>query len=106
MARRRTTLFSIGAMALAILTAVAASIALGRRADALCAPAAAPAAPESPRFGAIELVRPTVINVRTAGARGDGVADDSDSIQQIINQAPDNTRFYFPSGTYRVASLA
>lgn len=50
------------------------------------------------------------VNVRAAGAKGDGVADDTDAIQQVFNQLSDKppkgiTRqhvAYFPPGKYRI----
>jgi len=43
-----------------------------------------------------------VVNIKTAGAKGDGIADDSAAIRNAINSAPNGTRFYFPAGTYRI----
>jgi hypothetical protein len=62
-------------------------------------------APQSPRFTSIQLSGPTRIDMKRAGVRGDGVTDDSARIQSIINQAPDNTSFYFPAGVYRLANV-
>jgi len=45
------------------------------------------------------------VNLREAGAKGDGVADDSAAIQVAINKAAENTVLYFPAGTYRLQSI-
>jgi hypothetical protein len=62
--------------------------------------------------GAYALVMPpqlttptTVINMKQAGAKGDGVTDDTKAIQTAINAAPNNTRFYFPAGTYQLNNI-
>jgi sugar lactone lactonase YvrE len=41
----------------------------------------------------------TWVNVRTLGARGDGVADDTDALRKAIAE---HRTIYFPSGQYRV----
>jgi polygalacturonase len=46
-----------------------------------------------------------VVNMRTAGARGDGVANDSKAIQAAINAAPNGAKLYFPAGIYRLNSI-
>jgi hypothetical protein len=51
-------------------------------------PAAAPGAP--------------ALSVRAAGARGDGVNDDTRAVQATIDAAPDGAIIYFPPGTYLV----
>lgn len=43
------------------------------------------------------------INVRTCGAKGDGIADDTRPIQQALNVA---SLIHFPPGTYRVSNLS
>ncbi|MEO1401611.1 MAG: glycosyl hydrolase family 28-related protein, partial [Cyanobacteria bacterium J06635_1] len=59
-------------------------------------------------FGdAAEIVFPDdpaiVINVRDFGAQGDGIADDTQAIQNAIYAAGESRRaLYFPNGTYRV----
>ncbi len=47
-----------------------------------------------------------VINVRSFGAKGNGVADDRKAIQAAINAAPADSMntIYFPAGTYRIGS--
>src|SRR5215475_3740454 len=47
----------------------------------------------------------TVINMKQAGAKGDGVTEDTTAIQTAINTAPNNTRFYFPAGTYQLNNI-
>ena len=50
------------------------------------------------------------MNVRTAGAKGDGVTDDTDAIQQVLNRLSDKRPkgevrqhvVYFPPGKYRI----
>jgi len=46
------------------------------------------------------------VNVREFGAKGDGVADDTRTIQSAINAARAGETIYFPSGTYRVSNFA
>lgn len=46
-----------------------------------------------------------VIDMKVAGAAGNGVTDDSAAIQAAINSAPNGTRFYFPAGTYLLKSI-
>ena len=45
------------------------------------------------------------INVKDFGAKGDGVTDDTQSIQTAINCLPENGRLYFPEGVYSTAPL-
>lgn len=45
------------------------------------------------------------IDVRSFGAKGDGVTDDTLSIQNAINCLPKNGRLYFGSGTYCIAPI-
>jgi hypothetical protein len=45
------------------------------------------------------------VNVKTAGAVGDGIVNDGPAIQAAINNNPDGTTFYFPAGTYALNSL-
>ena len=45
-----------------------------------------------------------VINVRTWGARGDGVTDDTTPVTNAINAAPDKGIVYFPQGTYKLTT--
>jgi hypothetical protein len=44
-------------------------------------------------------------DVTAYGARGDGVADDTDAIQQAIDSSPDCGTIYFPVGIYKVREL-
>jgi hypothetical protein len=60
---------------------------------------------EAVRITSVQLADPTVINMKGAGAKGDGVTDDSAAIQAAIDAAPDNTKFYFPAGTYRLHNI-
>ncbi len=45
------------------------------------------------------------IDVRSFGAHGDGVREDTAAIQTAINMAPENSRIYFPEGTYLTLPL-
>ncbi|MBQ1538140.1 MAG: glycoside hydrolase family 28 protein [Ruminococcus sp.] len=46
------------------------------------------------------------LNVKDFGAKGDGITDDTLSIQTAINCLPKNGRLYFPEGTYSTAPLS
>ena len=46
------------------------------------------------------------VNVKDFGAKGDGVTDDTLSIQTAINCLPKNGRLYFPEGVYSTSPLA
>lgn len=55
--------------------------------------------------GDINIVREVAVSVRDFGATGDGVTDDTGSLQAAINAletANDFNTLYFPSGTYRL----
>lgn len=43
------------------------------------------------------------LNVMLNGAEGDGVTDDTDAIQSLIDNNPNRT-LYFPDGTYKISS--
>lgn len=45
------------------------------------------------------------VNVKDFGAKGDGVADDTLSIQTAINCLPAGGRLYFPDGVYNTAPI-
>ena len=45
------------------------------------------------------------VSVRDFGAKGDGVSDDTVSIQTAINCLPNNGRLYFPEGVYLTAPI-
>jgi len=45
-----------------------------------------------------------VINVRSWGAKGDGVTDDTDIIQDAIDVAPQGTTVHLPAGQYALSS--
>jgi Pectate lyase superfamily protein len=47
-----------------------------------------------------------VVNVRAFGAKGNGVADDTVSIQAAINAAKTGETIYFPPGIYDVSNFA
>lgn len=47
----------------------------------------------------------TFINVKDLGVVGDGIVDDREAIQTVIDNNPNST-LYFPSGTYRVSKTA
>ena len=42
------------------------------------------------------------VNVKTGGAQGDGVADDTVAIQRALNAIKDGATIYFPPGNYRI----
>ena len=44
-------------------------------------------------------------NVKSLGAKGDGVTDDTQVIQNIIDHAEENTTILFPHGTYKISKL-
>lgn len=48
------------------------------------------------------ITRDDKINVKTFGAKGDGITDDTESIQSAINYSNTqvNTKIYFPAGSY------
>jgi len=82
-------------IAAALLTALALSGAEGLTQDAK------PSTEGAPPLGP-NAVR---VNLREAGAKGDGVTDDSAAIQAAITKAAENTVLYFPAGTYLLHSL-
>jgi hypothetical protein len=43
---------------------------------------------------------PISVNVKTAGAKGDGVADDREAIRKAIRECGPNGTVFFPNGTY------
>lgn len=45
-----------------------------------------------------------VINVKMHGVVGDGMTDDTDAIQSLINSAKSGDVLYFPTGTYLISS--
>lgn len=59
---------------------------------------------DNPTFTFLEsqIIRNNIVtNVQSYGAKGDGVTDDTDAIQQALN---DNNNVYFPEGTYKITS--
>ncbi|HZK80968.1 MAG TPA: glycosyl hydrolase family 28-related protein [Humisphaera sp.] len=42
------------------------------------------------------------INVKTTGAKGDGIADDTAAIQASLDRLAEGVTIYFPPGTYRI----
>jgi hypothetical protein len=56
----------------------------------------------------ITIVRENLVNVEDFGAKGDGVTDDTDSIQSAISALeldPRMNGLYFPRGSYRLARI-
>ncbi|MGB8455678.1 MAG: glycoside hydrolase family 28 protein [Anaerocolumna sp.] len=45
------------------------------------------------------------LNVREFGAKGDGISDDTGSIQAAIMSCPENSRVYLPEGIYKFTNL-
>lgn len=54
--------------------------------------------------GGIPLRTVVSVNVRTNGAVGNGIADDTQAIQNAINTAGHDEVVYLPAGTYRLTS--
>ena len=52
----------------------------------------------------VPALNETVINVLDYGAKGDGVADDTASINSALLVAS-GSKLYFPKGTYNISSL-
>lgn len=48
----------------------------------------------------INKIEYSFIDVKSRGAKGDGVTDDSKIIQEIVSNVSDNSIIYFPEGTY------
>lgn len=46
----------------------------------------------------------TSVNIRKAGAKGDGIADDAPAIQAAVDASAPGATLFIPSGTYRVGS--
>jgi hypothetical protein len=42
------------------------------------------------------------LNVRTFGAKGDGISNDRPALQAAVDAAPQGATLYFPAGTYRL----
>ena len=55
--------------------------------------------------GEIPYPTDTVINVKDAGATGNGATDDHAAIQAAINGAPNPAVIFFPAGVYRIESV-
>ena len=64
---------------------------------------------ESGKIRAVTVKRafsdPKVVNVRLAGAVGDGVADDTDAIQNAIDSLPEGGEVLLPAGVYSIRRL-
>ena len=46
-----------------------------------------------------------IINVKDYGAKGNGLTDDTRSIQSAIDKAPENSAIYFPKGTFIIGKI-
>lgn len=46
-----------------------------------------------------------IYNVKNYGVTGDGVTDDTDAINALIDDIPDGSTLYFPSGTYMIREI-
>lgn len=55
--------------------------------------------------GQARLASREAYDVKQAGAKGDGLANDTAAIQRTIDAAPDGSTIYFPAGTYAVTNL-
>ncbi len=51
-------------------------------------------------------VEAAVINVKTRGARGNGIADDTNAVNRAISKSAPGDTIFFPAGKYRIASSA
>lgn len=51
----------------------------------------------------IEVIKSTYINVKMNGVMGDGITDDTEKIQSLIDNNPHKT-IYFPAGEYLISS--
>lgn len=47
-----------------------------------------------------------VYNVKNYGVVGDGVTDDTDAINDLIDNLPDGSSLYFPAGTYLIREVS
>ncbi|MHB0998389.1 MAG: glycosyl hydrolase family 28-related protein [Armatimonadota bacterium] len=45
------------------------------------------------------------LNVKTSGAIGNGITDDTDAIQKTLDQVKDGSTVYLPEGTYRITKM-
>ena len=55
--------------------------------------------------GDIPYITENIINVKDAGATGNGSTDDAAAIQAAINSAPNPAVIFFPAGVYRIESM-
>lgn len=46
-----------------------------------------------------------IYNVKDYGVKGDGITDDTDAINTLINTVPDGSTLFFPNGTYLVREV-
>jgi len=51
-----------------------------------------------------EIMPSPVINVKSFGVIGDGVADDTQAIQDAVNSLPSGGALFFPNGVYNISS--
>ena len=93
------SLRTTGVALAAVLSALMAACPAARSA----APAEPPAAPRPPRIPSLPWTpRSDWVNVKSLGAVGDGVADDTAALQKALDGVRTGSTVYLPPGTYRV----